>query len=173
MFLTANSFRKWPVLEMELTEAPETLTSEVYLKRPNLELYGIMKGHGVTNAEEQLSQQFLAEAEVMTAISKHPHPNIVRYYGCGVVRGHITGLVMDRHTHDLYRYLKEAVGKFEKEPLMAALESAIQHLHTLGWAHNDLTPYNILVHRDGMPVLIDFGGCQLVGTHLKYVRDRR
>jgi serine/threonine protein kinase len=158
---------------MELTEAQATPTSEIYLKRPHLELYGVTKEHGVTNAEQQLSQQFLAEAEVMTALSKHPHPNIVRYYGCRVVRGHITGLVMDRHSHDLYRYPKEAVGKIEKEPLMAALESAIQHLHALPWAHNDLTPYNILVNRDGMPVLIDFGGCQLVGTHLKYIQGTK
>ncbi|CAL5869281.1 uncharacterized protein PFLUO_LOCUS3509 [Penicillium psychrofluorescens] len=166
-------FPQWPVPEMELIEAPATLTSGIYLKRPNLELYGIMKEHSVTNVEQQLAQQFLAEAEVMNALSKHPHPNIVRYYGCRVVRGHITGLVMDRHPHDLYCHLKEGVGNIEKEPFMAALKSAIQHLHALGWAHNDLTPSNILVNRDGMPVLIDFGGCQPVGTHLKYIRGTK
>jgi serine/threonine protein kinase len=109
----------------------------------------------------------------MKALAKYPHPNILRYYGCRVARGHITRLVMDRHPHDLYRYLKEGVGKIEKEPFMAALGSAIQHLHALGWAHNDLTPYNILVNGDGMPVLIDFGGCQLDGTHLKYIRGTK
>lgn len=38
---------------------------------------------------------------------------------------------------------------------MAALESAIQHLHGLGWTQNDLTPANILVSEAGVPVLID------------------
>jgi hypothetical protein len=54
-------FPKWPTPEMEFTEAPATLISEIYLKRPHLELYGIMKEHRVTNVEQQLSQQFLAE----------------------------------------------------------------------------------------------------------------
>lgn len=57
------------------------MTSEIYLKRPPLELYGIMKVYGVTNTEQRLSQKFLAEAEGMEALSKHPHPNLVRYYG--------------------------------------------------------------------------------------------
>lgn len=56
---------------------------------------------------------------------------------------------------------------------MAALEWAIQHLHALSWAHNDLTPYNIMVNGDGLPVLIDFGGCRLIGTHLKYTRGTK
>ena len=40
---------------------------------------------------------------------------------------------------------------------MAALRSAVDHLHSVvGVAHNDLNPNNIMVV-DKMPVLIDFG----------------
>lgn len=56
---------------------------------------------------------------------------------------------------------------------MDALESVIKHLHKLGWAHNDLTPGNILVSESGTPVLIDFGGCQKFATKLKYIRGTK
>ncbi|KAJ5735414.1 uncharacterized protein N7483_000539 [Penicillium malachiteum] len=56
---------------------------------------------------------------------------------------------------------------------MAGLESVIQHLHGLGWAHNDLIPANILVSEAGQPVLIDFGGCQKFGERLKYIRGTK
>jgi serine/threonine protein kinase len=46
----------------------------------------------------------------------------------------------------------------------------IQHLHGLGFAHNDLHPANVLVSEAGLPVLIDFEGCQKFGTKLKYIR---
>jgi hypothetical protein len=38
----------------------------------------------------------------------------------------------------LKSYLKEAVGEIDKEPFMAALESAVKHLHSLGLAHNGM-----------------------------------
>lgn len=49
---------------------------------------------------------------------------------------------------------------------MEALESAIDHLHSLGWAHNDLNPGNVLVDKSGMPVLIDFDSCHEIGQKL-------
>lgn len=163
-------FPTWPASGMKLTQAPETLTVMVHIKRPALDLYEMLKE---CNQLHQLSEMLLAEAQVMEMLSQHPHPNIIRYYGCRVMRGHITGLVMDRHPHDLDTYLKEGVGMLDKTSFMNALESSIHHLHARGWAHNDLTPTNILVNGDGMPILIDFGGCQPVGTRLKYIRGTK
>lgn len=56
---------------------------------------------------------------------------------------------------------------------MAALESAIYHLHSLGWAHNDLNPGNILVNEAGMPVLIDFGSSHKFGKQLTTSRGTK
>ena len=56
---------------------------------------------------------------------------------------------------------------------MNALESSIRHLHAHGWAHNDLTPTDILVSGDRMSILIDFGGCQPIGSRLKYIHGTR
>ncbi|KAK3307161.1 uncharacterized protein B0T15DRAFT_166371 [Chaetomium strumarium] len=45
---------------------------------------------------------------------------------------------------------------------MAALESAIRHLHSLGVAHNG----NVMVNAEGIPVLIDFGSSRAIGKKL-------
>jgi serine/threonine protein kinase len=63
--------------------------------------------------------------------------------------------------------------ELDKALFMAALESVILHLHGLGWAHNDLTPTNVLVSEAGMPVLIDFSGCQKLGTKLVHIRGTK
>ncbi|KAI1753680.1 hypothetical protein F4782DRAFT_495323 [Xylaria castorea] len=49
---------------------------------------------------------------------------------------------------------------------MNALQLAVDYLHCLGLAHNDINPDNIMV-KDGMPVLIDFGRCAPVGQRLQ------
>ncbi len=49
---------------------------------------------------------------------------------------------------------------------MAALELAVSHLHSLGLAHNDLNPKNVVPNTDYMPVLIDFGSCQYIGRDM-------
>lgn len=49
---------------------------------------------------------------------------------------------------------------------MRVLESAINHLHSLGWAHNDLHPNNITVDEKGVPIVIDFGSAREFGAKL-------
>ncbi|EXU94875.1 protein kinase [Metarhizium robertsii] len=148
---------------VELTKAPDTLPPNTYVKHPNLSTYEIFQEHNVLNLGPK---GLLEEARAMEIISQHPHPNIIHYHGCRVRRGRITGLVLDRHSNTLNDHLKNKVGSVDKEPFMQALISAIDHLHSLGWAHNDLNPGNILVDKEGMPVLIDFGSAREMGAKL-------
>ncbi|KZN85258.1 hypothetical protein EN45_094320 [Penicillium chrysogenum] len=134
-------FTRWPVPGIELIQAPATLTEDLYIKRPDPEMYKVLKEH---NALSQLSAALLAEAEVLQSLSQNPHPNIIRYHGCRVLRGYFMGIVIDKHPYDLHDHLKNRVGTIEKRSFIAALESALRHLHTRGLAHNDLTPQNIL-----------------------------
>lgn len=41
---------------------------------------------------------------------------------------------------------------------MKTIEDGVAHLHSLGLAHNDLKPSNVMVDRHGKAVLIYFGG---------------
>lgn len=50
---------------------------------------------------------------------------------------------------------------------MDALEAAVSHIHSMGLAHNDINPDNIMIDDDELPVLIDFGSCALFGQPLQ------
>ncbi|KAI1770832.1 kinase-like domain-containing protein [Hypoxylon cercidicola] len=106
-------------------------------------------------------------------LSRHPHPNIIHYHGCQVQRRYIAGLVFNQHSNGLAQYLKNMVGTINKEPLMQALESAIHHLHSLGWAHNDINPSNILVDEAGILVLNDLSSSREIGRKLSTSRETK
>ncbi len=74
--------------------------------------------------------------------------------------------MLDKHPHDLGHYMKNDLGVLDVDMFMAGLESAVQHLHSLGFAHNDVNPANILVDKVGMPVLVDFGSRREIGRKL-------
>jgi serine/threonine protein kinase len=134
-----------------------------YIKRPKMIMYEEFKEKG---ALDIIHMSLLEEICALEAISKHPHPNIVRYHGCRVRRGRITGLVLDKYEYDLEFYVRCGIGTINKEAFMAALVSAVQHLHANDLAHNDITPSNIMVNDSGMPVLIDFDSCYKVGDNV-------
>ena len=103
----------------------------------------------------------------MEQISKSPHPKIVGYYGCRVKRGRITAIFLELLDQTLTQYASTTdFQQLDKIKFVEALESAVDHLHSMGLAHNDINPDNIMVE-DQMPVLIDFGSCQPFGERLQ------
>jgi serine/threonine protein kinase len=126
---------------------------ETFVKRPNLAIWDLVQDTSF------LSNLLLHEAHIMQRIAKGPHRNIIKYRGVRVRRGRVTGIVLDKHRHTLLDHVKSQrslnIGSF-----MVALGSAVIHLHSLNLAHNDINPENVLVDKDGLPVLIDFGSCQ-------------
>ncbi|KAJ6152434.1 hypothetical protein N7497_006753 [Penicillium chrysogenum] len=114
-----------------------------------------------------LPKTVLDETIVMEQISRSPHQNIIRYYGCRVRRGYITSIVLERLDQTLKDYASTSdFQQLDKTKFFESLKSAVEHLHTLGLAHNDINPDNIMV-KDGSPVLIDFDSCQPFGKRLQ------
>ena len=148
--------------EITLTIASENLDDvSAFIKRPGLNCYETMKRW------DYVTKALLGETLIMEQLSKTPHPNIIKYHGCRTRRGRITAIVLERLDLTLELYARtEAFSQLDKEKFMAALESAVSHVHSLGLAHNDINPQNIMV-KDGMPVLIDFGSCAPYGTRLQ------
>ena len=135
--------------------------TSAFIKRPGLNSYKSMKG------SNWVPKGLLEETLIMEQISKTPHPNIVGYLGCRVRRGRITSLFLELLDQTLMQYIHEpGFADLDKTKFVDALESSVTHLHSLGLAHNDINPSNIMV-RDGMPVLIDFGSCQPFGGRLQ------
>ncbi|KAM5365148.1 hypothetical protein ACJZ2D_011135 [Fusarium nematophilum] len=100
---------------------------------------------------DYVPQALLAETLIMEQLAKAQHPNIVRYHGCRTPTQFAT-------TPDFEQ--------LDRASFIDALESAVDYVHSLGLAHNDINPDNIMI-RGGKSVLIDFGSCQPVGKGLQ------
>ncbi|KZZ97348.1 Protein kinase-like domain protein [Moelleriella libera RCEF 2490] len=156
-----------------LTRAPDELQPCTYIKRPNLALYDQLLLARCDVVVDVVRKELLEEAQALEAVtagdsssSSSPHPNFIGYYGCRVRRGHITGIMLDRHPFDLHGYLKSGHVLGDKACFMRGLASAVRYLHALGWAHNDLTPSNVLVSDDQSAILAGFGAARRIGERL-------
>ncbi|KAF2796415.1 hypothetical protein K505DRAFT_415748 [Melanomma pulvis-pyrius CBS 109.77] len=106
------------------------------------------------------------EAEILEFLKQNHHPNIIRYYGCTVNRGRITGLALERHQVILqYRY-EDVPHDLDIAACMNGIRAGVRHLHSLGLAHNDLNPTNIALDRNDNPIILDFGSCKKFGEEL-------
>lgn len=152
-----------------LTMAPPDIlndTTSVFVKKPGLYWYEVMKGI------DFILKELLNEALIMEQVSKLHHPSIIPYYGCLTRRGRITGIVLKHFDQTLTKYALNNPADFQqldKTKFVEALESAVASLHSLGLAHNDINPGNIMIKNDGTPtpILIDFGSCQPFGKRLQ------
>ncbi|KAN0099276.1 Protein kinase-like domain containing protein [Hyaloscypha variabilis] len=135
--------------------------SSAFIKRPGLYCYETKKG------SSYIPKALLGETLVMEQISNSPHPNIVAYYSCRVKRGRITAILLERLEQTLTQYVSTPnFQQLDKVKFIGALESAVDYFHSLGLAHNDINPDNIMV-KDGIPMLIDFGSSQPFGKRLQ------
>ncbi|KAL5093687.1 hypothetical protein Trisim1_010417 [Trichoderma cf. simile WF8] len=123
-----------------LTAAPDDYSGR-YVKRTAWADYEDVKGTTF------LARLLLQEAHTMEFLAQRPHPNI-----------HDLGFAAQRP--ELFK------GLVDKNRIMYGLRAAVDHLHSIGWAHNDINPANIMLGEEGEPKLIDFGSCQPVGHHL-------
>ncbi|KAF2724790.1 kinase-like protein [Polychaeton citri CBS 116435] len=137
-----------------------SINDKVFSKRPKLNL--AFEGTGL------LFELLLQEAQLMKILLRNPHPNIIRFHGCLTRRRRIVGLVLDRYDMTLKQRLeRDMIGRFDVENFVTQIKSATVHLHSLGLAHNDLNPMNIMVNDENdMLFLIDFGSCQPFGSTL-------
>jgi serine/threonine protein kinase len=102
-----------------------------------------------------------AEARILSTLN---HPNIVRLFEVGAdaelfiefVDGATLADLMDRHEEGRFRI---------SDALRIAIHvgAALEHMHGRGFVHLDLAPSNIILRRDGRPVLVDFGAARLEG----------
>ncbi|EPE34776.1 Protein kinase-like (PK-like) [Glarea lozoyensis ATCC 20868] len=147
---------------ISLTIAPAELDDHTaFVKRPGLVFYEEMKG------TSYIPNNLLDETIIMETISHSPHPNIVKYYGCRVQRGRITAILLEKLQWTLTQYVSTpGFHQVDKIQFAAELQSAVDFLHSLGLAHNDISPDNIMI-KDGLPILIDFGSCQPFGRNLQ------
>lgn len=147
----------YPQAPSNLTVIPIKDEGKLFIKGPKLNTAFI--------GTKELPKLLLQEAETLELIAHHPHPNIVRYYGCLVRRGLIVGLGLERCEVTMEERLRAGLQDFDVDTFMGQITSAVKHLHSMGLAHNDINPANIMFNERG-PILIDFGSCQPFGCTL-------
>jgi serine/threonine protein kinase len=111
--------------------------------------------------EEQFVTRFRQEALAVAGLS---HPNILTVYDAGVAFGMyyiVMAYVEGGSLRDLITQ-----GPLEIDyaiSIASQLADALDHAHRQGLVHRDVKPNNVLISRDGRPLLTDFGIAKALG----------
>ncbi|KAK3379698.1 hypothetical protein B0T24DRAFT_695654 [Lasiosphaeria ovina] len=135
---------------------------DLYLKRPWITNLDAQPG------ENNVARWFAHEIKQLEQLARSPpHPNLLRYHGCRVRNGRVTGALLARVPgRDLESHLQNG-GTVDKDLFFAALASAVDYLHNVvGLVHNDISPSNAMVGPDGAPTLIDLGSAYPDGEEM-------
>jgi serine/threonine protein kinase len=114
--------------------------------------------------------RFIEEAQTL---ARFVHPNIVRVYR--YFRANKTGyMVLQFEEGGSFKAwlkgLKRAPRQAELDAITAPLLDALEMVHKGDFLHRDIAPDNIIIRRDGSPVLIDFGSARgEIAAHSKTV----
>ena len=149
----------YPEYAEDFTKAPVALNvNTFFIKRPSYICYG------EENEQGNIAKLLLEEAKVYERLTKEPHPNITKYHGCVVRDGRIVGLALKRYHRTLLERMRNSEGQLNGIiclKYMEGIKAGVDHIHSLGLAHNDLNPSNIMFAKgDDTPVIIDFDACR-------------
>ncbi|BBM82159.1 protein kinase domain-containing protein [Candidatus Uabimicrobium amorphum] len=108
----------------------------------------------MTNNEKEYVERFFVET---TTVAKLNHPNIVRFYECGgQPRAYFTMEYIEGAT--LSHFIRnKSLKPMQLVDLLMPLCEALHYAHSHKVIHRDLKPSNIMITRDGVPKVMDFG----------------
>ena len=123
------------------------LSSEVYrVRNLRLSYEGALKL--LVNDARNLKTRFLAEIDALRFLTL---PSLPRFFGAGEFGGR------PFYVMEYLLPLPDPMPRGDVPDFMNKVAKAVQTLHEAGYVHRDLKPGNILLRRNGDPVLIDLG----------------
>ena len=109
----------------------------------------------LTDGSRGLKERFLTESDALRFLSLSSLP---RFMGAGEHGG------LPYYVMEYLQPLPEPMPRSEVPRFMNRVAKAVQLLHEAGYIHRDLKPGNVLLRRNGEPVLIDLGLVKRRGT---------
>lgn len=146
-----------PLFPDDFTRAPPLDKANHYLKVASLDPDALLPGNTF------IAEHVLREARTYEILRNCPHINIPTYYGCVISNSRISGLLLKRYARTLDERVEQACNDFNHANCIAGVKAGIQHLHSLGLAHNDIHPTNICFDEDDNAAIIDFDSCHAIG----------
>lgn len=114
--------------------------------------------------------RFIEEAQTLARFN---HPNIVRVYRYFRANQTAYMVLHFEEGHNLKGWLKSlgrAPRQKELDKIVTPLLLALEEIHKADFLHRDIAPDNIMIRKDGAPVLIDFGSARgEIAAHSKTV----
>jgi len=145
----------------QVAASGDTLAHDAWLKRPNIAVYSQVAGSTI------IADELSDEIRTCQLIQANPHPNIVEFRGCLEKGGRVIGILLKRYAITLSTRVKGySQPPFDAISLLKGIEAGLEHLHSLGLAHNDLNPEYVMLDEQGRPVIIDMGSCKPLGQKL-------
>ena len=114
--------------------------------------------------------RFIEEAQTL---ARFDHPNIVRvhrYFRANNTAYMVLHFEEGGSFKSWLKGLKRAPRQAELDNIVAPLLDALEIIHKANFLHRDIAPDNIMIRKDGSPVLIDFGSARgEIASHSKTV----
>jgi len=107
---------------------------------------------------ERLLQRFMIEAKTLVRLR---HPNIVNIYDYGEFEGSPFLIIEYIDGGTLKSILGKPIPYQYAAKILAPIADGLAYAHEFGVLHRDVKPSNILIRKDGTPVLTDFGVAKL------------
>jgi serine/threonine protein kinase len=120
----------------------------------------VPRSRGVREEYKWGLDRFIEEAQTL---ARFDHPNIVRVHR--YFRANETGYMVLKFEEGgsfkaWLKGLKRPPRQTELDRMIAPLLDALEIIHDADFLHRDIAPDNIMVRKDGSPVLIDFGSAR-------------
>ncbi|EKD17962.1 uncharacterized protein L3040_004501 [Drepanopeziza brunnea f. sp. 'multigermtubi'] len=144
-----------PLVEENLTVCEEPTKPDIFIKRPDLTSY---------DGSSNLADFILQEARICEILMRHPHPHIVKYFGCYVEEGRIAGLCFQRYAETAEDRMLSG-RPIDKDKVYAQISDAVEHLHSIHVAHRDIKTANVMFPTESsdFAILIDFDASAVIG----------
>jgi eukaryotic-like serine/threonine-protein kinase len=118
--------------------------------------------HTELTKEPQLTERFLSEARTQAQLN---HPNLATLYRLFQFEGSYC-MVMEYVDGETFAQMIRRVGPIAQEraiPLFKQALAGLSHAHHAGIIHRDIKPSNLMVNKDGIVKVMDFGIAKILG----------